>query len=161
MIYIIGLNHGYQSLTDVWPPIIVGTPLENRSKTRQIPFQKWLKTQLQGNNKLLWIFEEWTYGNQQTPSIAFSLIEELDLDIQYLQIDPKTRPYRAKEENGEYREQIWIEKILSSFNTANAGDALLIVGDDHVESLRLKLESLGYQTKCTREVSLLEYLDLP
>ncbi|MCH7828729.1 hypothetical protein IH982_02605 [Patescibacteria group bacterium] len=155
MIYIIGLNHGYQSQTDTWPPIH-GVPLEKKSKDQQQPFLRWLESQLLSDPLLVWVFEEWTYGNRQIPSIAFTLVEKLNNGIQHLQIDPMDRLFKDKSESNEHREKIWLEKILAELNPSMSGNALLIVGDEHVKTMEEKLKLKGYETKTIREVTLLE-----
>lgn len=141
MIHSIGiLDHTHQCFTDFWPPGGETRVAEKYKKYQQL-FYMWLEKELNEIKNLAYTFEEWTY-DKDFPSIASKLAEKKR--ICYIQVDPRKRPFNNKTDNNIWRENIWIEIIKKRFPPSNSNSVLLIIGDDHIDSIIFKLKKEGY-----------------
>lgn len=137
MIHLIGiLDHVHQCSTDFWPPEGEIRVIEKYKKYQQL-FYIWLEKELNKIKNLAYIFEEWTY-DKDFPSIASKLAEKKR--IYYIQVDPRERPFNNKTENNIWRESIWIKIIKKRFSSPNPNNAILMIGDDHIDSIISKLK---------------------
>lgn len=125
MLYIVGINHGYQ-IVGKYPHALFDLPAD--IQVYQNPFFEWMKHFI-SQKKINVLFEEWPLMAESRSSAA--IIAE-DLGIQYVQIDEL--PQR---DNQDARENEWVKKIKQNFFNAKIG--LLIIGDNHCESVKNKL----------------------
>lgn len=152
MLYLVGVNHGFQ-IVGLYPHRMnPSAPLTYHKISEdfeqyQRPFFEWVKGFI-SQKKIVVLFEEWPLIADSKSSAA-SITKEMG--IQYVQIDEL-----PQNDNEDIREDIWIRKIEETFLTSKAG--LAIVGDNHCQSLERKLKSKNFEVKVVRQSEIEEIL---
>lgn len=162
MIYLIGVfEHTIQCFTELWPPVgskgdvirinnnkLFVTEISPQFKKYQLPFQKYLNKKINTNRSISYIYEEWPWVLYEKPinSIAQNLTFAITLNIKYKQIDILERDGGNKAGQNNLRETRWLQNIKTDFpNSNHHEDAIVILGNDHLDSFQSKLINEGYK----------------
>ena len=155
MLTVVGVSHGYQCVTEVWPPIAASIfPVCQEEAQYQLPFRTWLAQRFE-DRRLVWVFEEWPLRPARGVLSSAELLTINRDHPAYAQVDPVERPFAQHAANDEWRENRWVEVISTSLRASgNAEHGIFIVGNKHVDSIVQKLRAIEIESHPLPEVEL-------